>query len=74
MITHQIAGCTVQGSNTPYQVSSESYTMEARDPGIIAALRSFGRLLTNTTLGSTAYMKRIKDIRTGGFFDVICRV
>lgn len=63
-----------QGSNTPYQVSSESYTMEARDPGIIAALRSFGRLLTNTTLGSTAYMKRIKDIRTGGFFDVICRV
>lgn len=49
--------------------------MEGRDPGIISALRSFGRLLNSSNLGgSTAYMKRIKDIRAGGFFDVICRV
>ncbi|DBA76874.1 TPA: hypothetical protein ACH3X1_009477 [Trebouxia sp. C0004] len=63
-----------EGSNTPYQVSSDTYTLEARDPGIISALRSFGRLLASTPLGSTAYLKRIKDIRAGGFFDIICRV
>ncbi len=74
MARQHLASGAVQGSNTPYQVSSESYTLEGRDPAIIAALRSFGRLLNNTTLGSTAYMKRIKDIRAGGFFDIICRV
>lgn len=70
----QVAPAAVQGSNTPYQVSSDTYTLEARDPGIISALRSFGRLLTSTPLGSTAYLKRIKDIRAGGFFDIICKV
>jgi len=69
-----VASAAVQGSNTPYQVSSDTYTLEARDPGIISALRSFGRLLASTPLGSTAYLKRIKDIRAGVFFDIICRV
>ena len=64
----------VQGSSTPYQVSSESYTLEGRDSSVIAALRSFGRLLNNISVGSTTYMKRIKDIRAGSFFDVVCRV
>lgn len=63
-----------EGSNTPYQVSSDTYTLEARDPGIISALRSFGRLLASTPVGSTTYLKRIKDIRAGGFFDIVCRV
>ena len=66
---------TVQASNSPYQTSSETYTLEGRDPGIISALRSFGRLLNSSNLGgSNAYMKRIKDIRAGGFFDIICQV
>ena len=73
-IKQHVAPAAVQGSNTPYQVSSGTYTLEARDPGIISALRSFGRLLASTPLGSTAYLKRIKDIRAGGFFDIICRV
>ena len=65
----------VQGSNTPYQTSSETYTLEGRDPGILSALRNFGRLLNGSNLGgSSAYMKRIKDIRAGAFFDVVCRV
>lgn len=65
----------MQASNAPYQASSETYTLEGRDPGIIAALRSFGRLLNSSNLGgSTAYMKRIKDIRAGVFFDIICQV
>ncbi len=74
VLKQHVAPAAVQGSNTPYQVSSDTYTLEARDPGIISALRSFGRLLANTPLGSTAYLKRIKDIRAGGFFDIICRV
>ncbi|KAL3162097.1 hypothetical protein ABBQ38_009163 [Trebouxia sp. C0009 RCD-2024] len=65
----------LQGSNTPYQTSSETYTLEGRDPGILTALRNFGRLLNSSNLGgATAYMKRIKDIRAGAFFDVICQV
>ena len=64
-----------QADNSPYQISSASFTLEDRDPGIIEALRNFGKLLNSATLGgSTAYLRRIKDIRPGGFFDVICRV
>ncbi len=74
ILRQHVAPAAVQGSNTPYQVSSDTYTLEARDPGIISALRSFGRLLASTPLGSTVYLKRIKDIRAGGFFDIICRV
>ena len=74
ILKQHVAPAAVQGSNTPYQVSSDTYTLEARDPGIISALRSFGRLLASTAVGSTTYLKRIKDIRAGGFFDIVCRV
>lgn len=73
--TQQLEVFAAQADNTPYQVSSEHFTLEERDPGIISALRAFGKLLNSTNLsGSTAYLRRIKDIRPGAFFDTICRV
>ena len=75
MRTQQLEVSAAQAGNTPYQVSSEHFTLEERDPGIISALRAFGKLLNSTNLsGSTAYLRRIKDIRPGAFFDTICRV
>ncbi|KAK9811666.1 hypothetical protein WJX72_008016 [[Myrmecia] bisecta] len=73
--------CLFEGDSedqAPYQTSSSTYTHDEHSRTILASLRAFQRSLQadhpGHIGGSTAYLRRIKDVRPKDFFDIVCRV
>ena len=59
----------------PYQTSSPHYHFDAREQGLLSALRHYYATMNRQQLaGNTTYLRRLKDVRPRQFFDAVCRV
>ncbi len=59
----------------PYQASHASYHFDAREEGLLGALRRYLASVSRARLGgNTSYLRRISGVRPGHFFDVVARV
>ena len=62
-------------ASAPYQSSHAHYHYDAREEQLLCALRHYLATLNRSQLGgSSTYLRRIKDVRPGQFFDVHARV
>ncbi|KAK9854175.1 hypothetical protein WJX84_004579 [Apatococcus fuscideae] len=58
----------------PSQVASATYSISDMDSRIVLYLRQFKRNHQHPFAGTHEYMKRIRDVRPGDYFDCYCKV
>lgn len=62
-------------ASVPYQSSHQHYHYDTREEQLLGALRHYLATLNRSQLGgSSTYLRRVKDVRPGQFFDVRARV
>ena len=57
----------------PSQVASATYSISDMDSRIVLYLRQFKRNHQHPFAGTHEYMKRIRDVRPGDYFDCYCK-
>ena len=65
-----------EGEYTPYQASSTNYSsVDARERQLLDALRRATAIADpQQLLGHSRYLRAVRDVRPGEFFDIVARV